>query len=119
MGLTETATRLIARYGQAAELVRPSQGEPDGLGGFTPGPETTYPCTAMVATFTVNEELIAAGLMDVGDQRVLVSVEGLAIGPKTTDKINIGGNTLGIVSVVPHAPGGTLYFWEVQARDLV
>lgn len=73
----------------------------------------------MVATFTVNEEFIAAGLMDVGDQRVLVSVDGLTITPETTDKLRIGTTTLGIVRVVPHAPGGTLYFWEVQARDLV
>lgn len=65
------------------------------------------------------KSLQVAGLLDVGDQRVLVSVNGLAITPKTTDKIKIGGNTLGIKSVVPHAPGGTFYFWEVQARDLV
>lgn len=119
MGLTQTATRLIAKYGQTAEFIRPSQGEPDGFGGFTPGPETAYPCTATVATFTVNEEFIAAGLMNVGDQRVLVSVDGLTITPETTDKLRIGTTTLGIVRVVPHAPGGTLYFWEVQARDLV
>lgn len=119
MGLTRTATRLIAKYGQAAEVLRPGEGTTDDFGGYTPGPDTAYPCTAMVATFTVNEEFIAAGLMDVGDQRVLVSVNGLTITPETTDKIKIGGDTLGIKSVVPHAPGGTLYFWEVQARDLV
>lgn len=119
MGLTEKATRLIAKYGQPAEVIREGQGEPDGFGGFQPGPETSYPCTAMVATFTVNEEFIAAGLMDVGDLRVLVSVDGLTITPETTDKLLIDGDTLGIKSVVPHAPGGTLYFWEVQARDLL
>ena len=119
MGLTEKATRLIAKHGQPAEVIRPSQGEPDGFGNYHPGPETNYPCMAMVATFTVNEEFIAAGLMDVGDQRVLVSVLGLAITPETTDKIKIGSNTLGIKRVVPHAPGGTVYFWEVQARDIL
>ena len=119
MGLTETATRLIAKYGQAAEVLRPGEGTVDEYGGYTPGPDAAHPCTAMVATFTVNEEFIAAGLMDVGDQRVLVSVDGLTITPETTDKLRIGTTTLGIVRVVPHAPGGTLYFWEVQARDLV
>ncbi len=119
MGLTEKAARLIAKYGQSAELIRPSQGEPDGFGNYHPGPKTNYPCTAMVATFNVNEEFIAAGLMHVGDQRVLVSVDGLAITPETTDKLLIDGTILGIKSVVPHSPGGTLYFWEVQARDLV
>ncbi|MAC81773.1 MAG: hypothetical protein CML66_27370 [Rhodobacteraceae bacterium] len=119
MGMTQTASRLIAKYGQSATLLRPGEGTTDGLGGYTPGPDTGYPCTAFVATFTTNEEFIAAGLMDVGDQRVLVSVDGLTIEPKTTDKIRIGAITLGIVRVVPHAPGGILFFWEVQARDLV
>tara|TARA_R110002124_G_scaffold11597_18_gene55381 strand:- start:44034 stop:44393 length:360 start_codon:yes stop_codon:yes gene_type:complete len=119
MGLTETATRLIVKYGQAAEVLRPGEGTYDEYGGYTPGPDTAHPCTAMVATFTVNEEFIAAGLMDVGDLRVLVAVDGLTIQPETTDKLRIGTTPLGIVRVVPHAPGGTLYFWEVQARDLV
>ena len=119
MGLSETATRLIAKYGQPAEILRPGEGTVDEYGGNTPGPDTAYPCTAMVATYTVNEKFIGAGLLDVGDQRVLVSVDGLTITPATTDQLRIGGDTLGIESVVPHAPGGTLYFWEVQARDLV
>ena len=119
MGLTETASRLIAKHGQAAELLRPGEGTTDGFGGYTPGPDTDYPCTAVVATFTVDAEFIAAGLMDVGDLRVLVSVDGLAIEPETTDRISVDGKVLKIVRVVPHAPGGTLFFWEVQARDLV
>lgn len=119
MGLTETATRLIAKYGQDAELLRPGEGTYDEYGGYVPGEDVAHPCKALVATFTVNEEFIAAGLMDVGDLRVLVAVEGLTITPKTTDKIKIGTSVLGIVRVVPHAPGGTLYFWEVQARDLL
>lgn len=120
MGLTEMATRLIARHGQDAEILRPLPPIDDGFGMVpNPDPPTPYPCKAFVATFTVNEEFIAAGLMDVGDQRVLVAVEGLTITPETTDKIKIGTSVLGIVRVVPHAPGGTLYFWEVQARDLL
>lgn len=119
MGLSEIATRLIAKYGQAAEILRAGDGTTDGFGGYTPGPDTIHHCTVVVATFTVNQEFIAAGIMDVGDQRLLVSVDGLAITPKTTDKIKIGETTLGIVRVAPHAPGDILYFWEVQARDLV
>lgn len=119
MGMTETATRLIANYGQDAELLRAGEGTYDEYGGYVPGEDMAHPCKALVATFTVNEEFISAGLMDVGDLRVLVSVEQLTIEPETTDKLKIGATTLGIVRVVPHAPGGTLFFWEVQARDLL
>jgi hypothetical protein len=119
MGMMETASRLLAKHGQGAELLRPGEGTYDDFGGYTPGPDTAYPCTAFVVSSTVNEEFIAAGLMDVGDQRVLVSVGGLAITPQTTDKIKIGATVLGIVRVVPHAPGGTLFFYEIQGRDYV
>ncbi|MCX7565466.1 hypothetical protein OS189_03790 [Sulfitobacter sp. F26169L] len=120
MGLTQTASRLIKKHGQAATLLRPLPPIDDGFGMVpNPDPPTPYPCTALVATFTVNEEFIAAGLMDVGDQRVLVSIEGLTITPETTDKIKIGTIDLGIVRVVPHAPGGTLFFYEIQGRDYV
>ncbi|PTQ72740.1 hypothetical protein [Celeribacter persicus] len=119
MELTKNASRLIAKYGQAAVILRPGEGVDDGYGNITPGDDTAHPCTAFVATFTVNEEFIAAGLMDVGDQRVLVSADGLTITPETTDKMQIGTTIMDIVRVVPHAPGGTLFFWEVQSRDLV
>lgn len=120
MGMIETASRLIAKHGQAATLLRPLPPIDDGFGMVpNPDPPTPYACTAFVATFTVNEEFIAAGLMDVGDLRVLVSVEGLTITPETTDKIMIGTSVLGIVRVVPHAPGGDLFFYEIQGRDNV
>lgn len=118
MGLIEMATRLIARHGQAAEILRPGEATGGGFGTHSggTGPETPYPCTACVAAYTVNEEYMTAGLMAVGDQRVLVSVDGLTITPENTDKLRIGGETFGIVAVVPHAHDGITRFWEVQAR---
>jgi len=119
MGLTHTASRLIRKHGQPATLLRPGEGTVDEYGGYSPGPDAEHSVTALVVTFTVNEEFIAAGLMGVGDQRVLVSVEGLTFTPETTDKLKIGASVLGIVRVVPHAPGGTLFLYEIQARDYV
>lgn len=119
MGLTETASRLIAKHGQAAEVLRPGPGTTDEFGGYTPGPDTAYTCKAVLAEFTVNAEYIAAGLLDVGDVRVLVSAEGLAITPETTDRINIDGEVLRIKRVVRHAPGGILFFYELQGADFV
>ncbi|MEY8829649.1 hypothetical protein AB9K34_14775 [Sedimentitalea sp. XS_ASV28] len=119
MGLRETASRLIAKHGQAAQLLRPGPGTKDGFGGYIPGPDTAYPCKALLAEFTVNAEYIAAGLLDVGDVRVLVSADGLAIEPETTDRIDIGGDVLRIKRVVRHAPGGVLFFYEIQGADYV
>jgi len=52
MGMMETASRLIAKHGQAATLLRPGEGTTDGFGGYTPGPDTEYPVTILTATYS-------------------------------------------------------------------
>lgn len=116
MGLRNVASRLIARHGQAASLLRPSGGTTDDFGGYTPGPNTAYPCTVFVATSTVNEEFVAAGLVGVGEQRVLVSVEGLTVEPEVTDKLLIDGTEFEARRVTSLAPSGEVIFWEMLVR---
>lgn len=118
MGMKDTASRLIAAHGQSAELLRPLPPVDDGFATVpNSGPPTPYPCKAFVANATVNEKFIAAGLMDVGDQRIFLSVDGLTITPETTDRIRIGATDLGIVRVSPLAPAGKVIFWELQVRN--
>lgn len=117
MGMKETASRLIAKHGQAATLLRPGPWIDDGF-GMVPGPDEPYPVTLVMASLTIEQKYIAAGFQGVGGQRVLVSTEGLTITPKTSDKIEVQGTALGIVSVTPLAPGGEVYFWEITAEDI-
>ena len=116
MGLTQIASRLIKKHGQAATLLRPGEGIPDGGGGTIPGPDTEHPITLLSATYAVELQWIAGGLLAVGDQRVLVSVEGLTLDPRTTDKLRIDGTEFRTIRVSPLAPADDLIFWEMQVR---
>lgn len=117
MGLKQIASRLIKQHGQAAILLRPGERIPDGAGGSTPGPDTEYPVTLLSATYAVELQWIAGGLLAVGDQRVLVSVEGLTLDPRTTDRLTIDGVTFRTIRVSPLAPAGDVIFWEMQVRN--
>lgn len=117
MGLRETAGRLITKHGRAIEILRDGPGTPNGMGGVTPGPTTAYAALAMSATYAIELQLIAGGLLGVGDQRILVAVEGLAITPMTSDRVRIEGTEFRTIRVSPLAPAGEVIFWEMQVRD--
>ena len=117
MGMKETASRLIAKHGRAIEILREGPGVPDGAGGFEPGPVTTYSAVAISATYAIELQLIAGGLFGVGDQRILLAVEGLAITPTTEDRVRMEGTEFRTIRVSPLAPTGEVIFWEMQVRD--
>ena len=117
MGLTDIASRLIAKHGQAATLLRPGEIIYDEYGGHSYGPDTAYPVTLLSATYAIELQVFAGGLFAVGDQRVLVSVEGLTLTPNTLDKLQIDGVTFRTIGVSPLAPAGEVIFWEMQVRD--
>lgn len=117
MGLMNTASRLIAKHGQAIEILREGPEIPDGYGGFEPGPITAYAAVALSATYATELQLYAGGLLGVGDRRILVAVEGLAITPTTDDRVRIDGTEWRTIRVSPLAPAGEVIFWEMQVRD--
>lgn len=118
MGMIETASRLIAKHGQAATLLRPGEGTPDGYGGTIPGEDVAYPVTVLSATYAIELQLVAAAHLDVGDHRLLVAVEGLTIEPATSDKVLIDGTEFETHRVSPLAPAGEVIFWEMQVRNV-
>jgi len=118
MGMKEIASRLIARHGQAATLLRPGEGTTSPFGDYIPGPDAEIPVTVVSATYAVELQLVAAALLDVGDQRVLVSVEGLSVEPATTDKLRIDGTEFETRRVSPLSPAGEVIFWEMQVRHV-
>lgn len=117
MGLKQIASRLIKQHGQAATLLRPGEGTVDDFGGYTPGPDTEHPVTMVSATYAIELQVWAGGLVAVGDQRVLVSVEGFDLTPETTDRLRIGGEIFRTIGVSPLAPAGEVIFWEMQVRN--
>lgn len=116
MGMKQTASRLIAKYGQAATLLRPGEPTYNLYGDVTYGPDTEYPVKLMSATYAVELQFISAGLMDVGDVRLLLSVDGLSITPTTIDRVRIGGEVFRVIRVSRLSPAGEVLFWELQVR---
>ncbi|WP_417429528.1 hypothetical protein [Kiloniella sp.] len=117
MGLKEIASRLINKHGQTATLLRPGEDIPDGGGGTIPGEDTEHPVALLSATYAVELQLIAGGFLDVGDQRLLMSVDGLTLDPATTDRLRIDGDLFRIIRISPLAPAGEVIFWELQVRN--
>lgn len=115
--MKQTASRLIAKYGQAATLLRRGEETQDPFGEPIFGPDTEHPVTIMSATYAVELQFIAAGLMDVGDRRILLSAEGLTVTPTTFDRLRIDGEVFRTIRVSPLSPAGEVLFWELQVRD--
>lgn len=51
-----------------------------------------------------------------GDRRLYASTEPLAIDPMPGDVVAIGGIDHTVVSVRPLSPGGSIVYYEIQAR---
>ena len=117
MGLNAaTASRLIARHGQSAGLLRAGDGGTDAFGHPIPGPDTEYPVTVAMVEFSIKERVASDGIVAMGDKKVLASVDGLSIDPNTSDRLRVGGIEWRILSVGKVAPAGDVFFYEIQAR---
>lgn len=117
MGMKETASRLIAKHGQAATLLRAGPPTQDPYGEEIPGPDVEYDVTILSATYAVEIQFIAAGLINIGDRRIFLSADGLAIEPETSDRLLIGGEEFSVARVSPLAPAGEVIFYELQVRN--
>lgn len=117
MGMKQTASRLIARYGQAATLLRPGDVTFGPFGDPIYGPDTEYPVTLLSATYMVELQFVGGGFVDIADRRVFVAADGLTVTPNTIDRLRIGDEALRIIRVIPLSPGGEVLFYELQVRD--
>lgn len=108
-----TASRLIARFGQSASIVRSTAGNGPA---YDPGEptETTYACTLVVLDYTNSER--DGTLILAGDKKVYLSTSGLSIEPSLADKISVNGEAHNIISIKPLNPAGTVVMYEIQIR---
>lgn len=118
MGLKRIASRLIARHGRTATLLRPNEGTTDAYGVYVPGADTSYSVKILPAKFATELTLVHSAYFDFADMRVLLSADGLNIEPQTTDKLNIDGTEFEVRKVSTLAPAGEVIFWEMQVRDV-
>jgi hypothetical protein len=112
MGMTDTASRLIAKFGQQATIER--EGNPPVNPWDPPGTTVSHPCTVAVVRYQF--DYMDGTLIERDDRRVFLSVERLTIEPETSDRLVIDGVTYSLVSIHPLAPDGVVRFYELQAR---
>lgn len=119
MGMRETASRLIRQRGQAATLLKPTQGSTNVFGVYTPGPDESYPVWIFVAKYEDEARLwgLGAGWLTEADLRILVSTEDLTVEPRTHDKLLINGIPHEIRRVEALRPSGVVVYFECQARS--
>jgi hypothetical protein len=110
MGMTSTATRLIARFGQTATLTKlgPPAGPPWAP---MPGVPVNHTVTVAVTNYTIEE---LAGLSIAGDDLRVFMTAGVA--PNTSDTLTIGGIVYGIHRVGVLGPDGVVICYELQVR---
>ena len=114
MGMTETASRIIKRFGQPGTFNR--RGEQTGGEAWNPtyGPDTQHPATVAVVAY--EQERRDGSLIQANDLRVLVSVEGLDIVPTLADRLVVGTREFSLANVTPLAPDGVVRFYDLQVR---
>jgi len=110
MGMTETATRLINRFGQAAILRKQPapRTDPDDPPA---GPPVDYPVTVAVTDYTVEER--ANSLISDTALRVFMTA---GIAPSTADKLLIGGVAYLIDRIGTLGPDGVVICYELRVE---
>ena len=117
MGMIETASRIIKRFGQAGTLIKPAEGPTEPQNPWDEpgeGEPTLHPVTVAVVDY--EQEHRDGTLIQANDLRALVSVEGLDTAPTLADTLTIAGTHYNIARVMPLAPDGVVRFWELQVR---
>jgi len=111
MGMTETATRLINRFGQDAVLQKQPapQTDPDDP---PPGPPVDHPVTVAVTEYTVEER--ANSLISDTALRVFMAA---AVAPNNADKLVIGGTVYQVERVATLGPDGVVICYELRVQQ--
>ncbi|WFU03959.1 hypothetical protein QA648_09575 [Rhizobium sp. CB3171] len=107
-----TAERLIAKFGQRAQLRRITSTGPD----YDPV-QTSQDFACMLVDLDHTQAHIGDTLIQRGDRMVYLSTAGLSIAPTLADRLVIAGVEHAIVDIAPLSPGGTTVLWQLQVRQ--
>jgi phosphopantothenate synthetase len=111
----ETASRLIASFGEGGKpngsIVRTSKTGP----AWEPVTQQTAYSVKLV-TMEYSDKNRESQLIQVGDKKVYVSVNGLPITPTEADRVVVDGVSHAIISVKKVRPANVTVFYELQAR---
>lgn len=106
--MTDTATRLIKRFGQDATLRK--RGAPSGPEwNHTPGVPVDHAVTVAVTEYTIEQR--KGEVISGSDLRVFMAA---GIEPTNADTLVIGGDTFQIHRVATLGPNGVVICYELQ-----
>jgi len=105
-------TRLIGRYGYAAQIERDgaTTGPPHNP---QPGPPTRHDCKVVELDYSLTNR--DATLVLRGDKLGLISVD-LAIAPGLADRLLLGDQLYRFIDLQPLSPGGQVLLYEFHCR---
>lgn len=110
-----TATKLITRFGQDAQLLVPSvaSGNP-----WDPVPAAPAAYNVTIAITDYSEYDRRGTLIQAGDRRAFMSATGLTVTEEqlTAAKLVVNGTTLAVVNALPLNPAGVAVMYELQVR---
>jgi len=106
-----TAKRLIAKFGQSATLTQTAN---SGTSYNPTRVETDH--TVKVAVLGYGSYQVDGSLVKQNDKMVYLSLDGLTVTPDEADSLTIGGVKHQLISIKTLSPGGTVVFYELQAR---
>ncbi|WP_415916300.1 hypothetical protein SE336_15885 [Xanthomonas arboricola] len=110
--LQARATRLIDRYGFAAQLQR--AGVPTGPPhNPQPGPATRHDCKVVELEYSLTNR--DATLVLKGDKLGLIST-AIDVAPTLSDRIVLGNDLFTFIDLQPLSPGGQVLLYEFHAR---
>ena len=120
MALAETASRLIAKFGEARQvtLQQPTQAPADPSKPWEVDPNVAFSTKTVNAVVTpIARNLVDGNSVQQGDEQVLIA--GLDLGttvPTTADKILDESASKNVVNVQRIRPGKTDFLWKLQVR---
>jgi len=108
--ITESATRLITKFGEEYTFTRTTDGSYNPATGTASTTNETFTKNALVLEY--NDRDLANGAIIRGDRRMLVESYQFEVG----DKVDIASDTYQVVNVSETAPGGDIIVTNLQVR---
>lgn len=112
--LSATAARMLGDRGQRMTLRKQTPGAYDPATGVATVASADHAVTGAVFDFPAL--LIDGTRIQVGDRKVLLAAQGLAVEPDVGDLLLVGSTLLHVIAVKPLAPAGTPVIYTLQAR---
>lgn len=114
-----TATRLLAKFGQAVTHNSIAEGAYDVATATVPLTTTAQPGTGVLLEYSVQEAGVmqAAGtLVQTNDRKLLLSVSGITIPPAPNDTAVVAGVTYTVLQVKTLKPAAVVVMYELHLR---